>query len=79
LLTDVAAIYEDWPAPTERPIRRITPTLLRARTLPAGSMGPKAEAACRFVEQTGRSAAIGALADAARVLVGSAGTIVSPD
>ena len=78
LLTDVAAIYEDWPKPAERPIRRIAPSALRARALPAGSMGPKAEAACRFVERAGGRAAIGALADAARVLSGSAGTTVIP-
>jgi len=78
LLTDVAAIFEDWPAPAERPIRRITASALRARALPAGSMGPKAEAACRFVERAGGRAAIGALADAARVLSGSAGTTVIP-
>jgi len=77
LLTDVAAIYEDWPTPARRPIRRIGVTALRARPLPAGSMGPKAEAACRFVERTGKRAAIGALADAARVFAGLAGTTVN--
>ena len=76
LLTDVDAIYADWPAPAQRPIRHATPAELRARQLPAGSMGPKAEAACRFVERTGGLAAIGALADAARVLAGDAGTTV---
>jgi carbamate kinase len=40
----------------------------------AGSMGPKVEAACRFVEATGMPAAIGALADAQRVVAGEAGT-----
>jgi carbamate kinase len=40
-------------------------------------MGPKAEAACRFVERTGGLAAIGALSDAARVLAGEAGTRIS--
>ena len=76
LLTDVDAVYEDWPVPAQRPIRRATPAELRARRLPAGSMGPKAEAACRFVERTGGLAAIGALADAARVLAGDTGTTV---
>lgn len=79
LLTDVAAIYEDWPSPAKRPIRRITPAALRARALPAGSMGPKAEAACRFVEQTGKRAAIGALEQAAALLAGNAGTSVNAD
>ncbi|MGE5408770.1 MAG: hypothetical protein ACM3NV_09160, partial [Syntrophothermus sp.] len=34
------------------------------------------EAVCRFVEATGRRAAIGSLADAARVVAGEAGTQV---
>jgi carbamate kinase len=39
-------------------------------------MGPKAEAACRFVEATGGLAAIGALEQARAVLSGNAGTTV---
>jgi carbamate kinase len=39
-------------------------------------MGPKVDAACRFVEATGRLAAIGRLDDAAALLVGEAGTTV---
>jgi carbamate kinase len=39
-------------------------------------MGPKVEAACRFVETTGGAAAIGALEDAAAIVRGEAGTIV---
>lgn len=42
----------------------------------AGSMAPKVEAACRFVERTGRVGAIGALDAAARLLDGTAGTNV---
>ncbi|HEY0318447.1 MAG TPA: hypothetical protein VGC49_09150 [Solirubrobacterales bacterium] len=38
------------------------------------SIGPKADAACRFVEATGRRAAVGALEDAARIVRGEAGT-----
>jgi carbamate kinase len=49
-----------------------------ARTFPAGSMGPKVEAACRFVEATGGMAAIGRLDDAEALLDGKAGTIVVP-
>ena len=40
-------------------------------------MGPKVHAVCRFVELTGRVAAIGALADAAAILAGTAGTVVT--
>jgi carbamate kinase len=77
LLTDVDAVYEEWPAPPgARAIRRATPAALRARRFAAGSMGPKVEAACRFAERAGRLAAIGALADATRLLGGDAGTLV---
>lgn len=76
LLTDVAFVYEDWPAPCERPIRSATPAALRARSFAAGSMAPKIEAACRFVERGGGFAAIGALAQAAPVLAGEGGTRV---
>jgi carbamate kinase len=39
-------------------------------------MGPKVEAACRFVESTRGVAAIGALADAAEIVRGRAGTTI---
>lgn len=74
LLTDVAGVYARWPSDGE-PIAVASASRLRALELDAGSMGPKAEAACRFVEQGGR-AAIGRLEDARRVLAGSAGTRV---
>ncbi|MBL8837258.1 MAG: carbamate kinase [Alphaproteobacteria bacterium] len=79
LLTDVPAVYDDWPEPAMRPLRDATPRGLRARRFAEGSMAPKIEAACRFVESGGRFAAIGALADAARLLRREAGTIVAAD
>lgn len=78
LLTDVAAVQDGYGTPQARPIRRATPAELRARDFPAGSMGPKIEAVCRFVEATGKPAAIGRLADARALLAGEAGTLVSP-
>jgi len=72
LLTDVSAVYRDWPQRLA-PIASATPAQLRGLGLPAGSMGPKAEAACRFAA-TGGFAAIGALEDAALLLAGAAGT-----
>jgi len=51
---------------------------LRDGSFPAGSMGPKIDAVCRFVEHTGSFAAIGSLADAAALLDGSRGTRVTP-
>jgi carbamate kinase len=41
-------------------------------------MGPKVEAACRFVEATGPPAAIGRLDDAGALLDGAAGTTTTP-
>lgn len=77
VLTDVPAVYEDYGTPRARPIRRATVSELRGRPFPAGSMGPKVEAACRFVEAAGGIAAIGTLADAEAVLDGTAGTLIT--
>lgn len=79
LLTDVDGVYADWGTAEARLIRETTPGALRALDLPAGSMGPKVEAVCRFVEAGGRLAAIGALGDAASILTGGAGTILRGD
>src|SRR5207244_10504983 len=64
LLTDVPAVLRDFGRPGESPIRRASPLVLRRERFPAGSMGPKVAAACRFVELTGDMAAVGALRDA---------------
>ncbi len=79
LLTDVDGVMLDWGTPEARPIGRITPSHLRRLAFPSGSMGPKVDAVCRFVERTGGTAAIGPLADAAGVLSGGRGTVVHPD
>jgi carbamate kinase len=79
LLTDVPAVELDHGSPDAQPITRTTPAFLRAHRFPSGSMGPKIDAVCRFVELTGRVAAIGALADARDILAGHAGTLVSPN
>lgn len=76
LLTDVAAVYADWPEPARQALDELTPAQIRALSLEAGSMAPKAEAVARFVEATGKRAAIGALEDAAALLDGRAGTQV---
>jgi carbamate kinase len=78
LLTDVDAVIDGFGTPQARPIRHATPSELRARSFPAGSMGPKVEAACRFVEATGRMAAIGRLDAATAMLRREAGTVISP-
>jgi carbamate kinase len=78
MATDVDGVYLDWGTPDARRLERTTPAELRAHDFPAGSMGPKVEAACDFVEQSGRTAAIGALADIRAMVAGDAGTIVTP-
>lgn len=76
LLTDVEAVIDGLGTPAARPIRLASPAQLRGLGLPAGSIGPKVEAACRFAERTGRMAAIGRLDQAADLLAGNAGTRV---
>jgi carbamate kinase len=78
LLTDVDAVADGYGTSQPRPIRRATTTELRARPFPAGSMGPKVEAACRFVEATGGIAAIGRPGHASALLDGTVGTTVVP-
>jgi carbamate kinase len=77
MLTDADAVYVDWGTPTQKAIRRASPAALRALAFAAGSMGPKVEAACRFATDTGKPAAIGALADLGGILAGQAGTTIS--
>ena len=76
MLTDVPAVELDRGTPEARAVHRATPEELRRHAFAPGSMGPKVEAACRFVERTGGTAAIGVLEDAARIVAGDAGTIV---
>ena len=77
MLTDVDAVHLGWGTAHDHPLRVADPDELRAIGFAAGSMGPKVEAACRFVEATGRPAAIGALADAAAIVRGDAGTRIA--
>lgn len=76
LLTDVDAVYVGWGGNNPRPIRETMPSELRKFPFAPGSMKPKVEAACRFVEAGGSFAGIGRLEDANSVLYGLMGTIV---
>ena len=77
MLTDADAVYADWGTPSQRKIRRAHPDALADMDFAAGSMGPKVAAARRFVEVTGRNAAIGALDDLSGIIAGTSGTTVS--
>jgi carbamate kinase len=76
IATDVNGVYLDWGKPEQRMLGRVTPDELRSYPFPAGSMGPKVEAAIQFVERTGKRAAIGSLADIGAIVAGTAGTNV---
>ncbi len=78
MATDVDGVYLDWGTPDAVLLRRTTPDQLRQHEFPAGSMGPKVEAACRFVEKTGRRAVIGAIGEIEDMVKGIAGTQVQP-
>ena len=79
MATDVDGVYVDWGTPTQRRLDRVTAGELRALSFASGSMGPKVNAAIRFVERTGKRAAIGGLNDIEKVVEGVAGTQVVPD
>ncbi|QCF27133.1 carbamate kinase [Hydrocarboniclastica marina] len=75
LLTDVDAIYRDFGKDSAAPLPQLTAAEAQALDLPAGSMGPKLEAAAAFAASGGLSG-IGRLEDAVAILEGSAGTRV---
>ncbi len=79
LLTDVDGVYRDWPEPMTDRVAETNPASLGTLRLAAGSMGPKAEAACDFVRHSGTFAAIGRLDDLPRLVARQAGTIVVSD
>lgn len=79
LLTDVEAVFENYGGANQQPIGATTPKALEKLNLPAGSMGPKVDAAAAFVKDSGKLAGIGQLTDARAILEGRAGTRVLPD
>jgi len=82
ILTDVRGVAVHFGTADERWLGDIGVGELRALAADgefrAGSMGPKVEAACRFVEATGRRAVIAALDAAGGAVHGTVGTQVHP-
>ena len=76
MATDVEGVYLNWKTKSQRLLRTVTPGELRQYVFPSGSMKPKVEAACQFVEETGKKAVIGSLQDIEQLLDGRAGTLV---
>lgn len=79
MLTDVDAVYEDWPGKQARAIQYASPGAMSKFVFAPGSMAPKVEAACEFAEKTGGFAGIGQLKDASAILARQAGTIIDRD
>ncbi len=76
MATDVDGVYAEWGSPEQRRLEKVTPEELRGSEFAAGSMGPKVEAAMRFVDNTGSRSAIGSLEQIEQIVDGTAGTQV---
>jgi carbamate kinase len=76
MATDTEAVFVNWGSPQAKRIFKASPAAISELSFPAGSMGPKVDAACRFAVATGKTAAIGALADLPGILQGEKGTLI---
>ena len=74
IATDVGAVYLDWGTPDQTAVSAAHPDALSPDQFPAGSMGPKVEAAANFARSTGHPAVIGSLQDLPGMIAGTAGT-----
>lgn len=74
IATDVEGVIDGWGTPDAALITQATVGEMRQMAFPAGSMGPKVDAACAFVQATGRPAVIGPLKNILGMVEGSAGT-----
>jgi carbamate kinase len=78
ILADVDGVFLNYGMPEQRLMGRMSvkeaKEYLAQGQFPAGSMGPKVEAAVRFVESGGRRAVIGSLERVEATLSGEAGT-----
>jgi len=81
ILTDVEGVFESYGQPEQRLIDWLRPEealgMLEGGKLPAGSMGPKLEAAAEFVSGGGKAAIIASLDQAPDALEGRAGTRIA--
>lgn len=79
IVTDVEGVYMDYGKPKARLLDKICVSeaikLVEEGYFPPGSMGPKVEAAARFVMSTGKTAVIGLLDDLENVVNVLSGTV----
>lgn len=74
MATDTDGVYLDWGSDSEKIISKTTPEEISKFSFDKGSMGPKVEAACSFVERSGQRAVIGSLKDIEKMVSGISGT-----
>jgi carbamate kinase len=83
IATDVEHAVLDFGTDRARPIETVDVATMRthaaAGQFASGSMGPKVEAICRYVERAGRPGVITSLANLGAGVRGETGTIVVPD
>ncbi|HAZ16161.1 MAG TPA: carbamate kinase [Parachlamydiales bacterium] len=79
ILTDVDGVYENWGTDKERVIKTISPATLTSMEFAKGSMWPKVQAACDFVEKTQKTAVIGNLFQGEALLKGTSGTLITKE
>jgi len=83
IATDVEHVVLGWGTADERPIERVTSaemrTLQRENDFASGSMGPKVEAALRFVEAGGNRSVITSLENIEQAVHGRAGTVIEAE
>ncbi|MDP4014673.1 MAG: carbamate kinase [Candidatus Nanopelagicales bacterium] len=78
IATDADGVYVDWGMPQQKAIKASSPDDIDAFQFPAGSMGPKVEAASAFARNCpGKSAVIGALGDLPEIIAGTKGTRIN--
>lgn len=81
--TDVSHAVIAYGTPDAEPIGKVTVAKMReyaaAGHFASGSMGPKVDAVCRFVEATGHRGVITSLDNILDAVTGESGTVVVPD
>ena len=82
IATDVPQAVLRFGTPEAEPLGRVTVAEMRGHAaeghFAGGSMGPKVEAALRFVEATGKTSVITDLDSIIDGLAGTAGTVIVP-
>ncbi|MEZ9720269.1 carbamate kinase [Vibrio splendidus] len=74
ILTDGTHVCLDWGTPREEKLENVSVKEMKGYNFPAGSMGPKVDACCKFVQNTGKHGYIGDLSCALEIIEGTSGT-----